>query len=46
MCYDSIILRFAGVFILASLALGNRVSPARYLFEAFVGVNIFGHHPR
>lgn len=36
-----IIRRFAGVFVLASLALGWWVHPAWFLFTAFVGVNLF-----
>ena len=40
MCQDRIIRRFAGVFILASLALGHLVHPAWYLFTAFIGVNL------
>ncbi len=31
----------AGIFILASLALGMWVSPWWYLFTAFVGANLF-----
>lgn len=31
----------AGVFVLASLALGYWVSPYWYLFTAFVGLNLF-----
>lgn len=31
----------AGVFIVASLALGYFVHPAWFLFTAFVGVNLF-----
>ena len=31
----------AGIFVLASLALGWFVSPWWYLFTAFVGVNLF-----
>ena len=31
----------AGLFILASLALGYWVSPWFYLFTAFVGLNLF-----
>jgi hypothetical protein len=31
----------AGLFILASLALGHWVSPWFYLFTAFVGLNLF-----
>ncbi|MGK2961721.1 MAG: YgaP family membrane protein [Gemmatimonadaceae bacterium] len=40
MCNDNIIRRFAGVFILASLALGWFLSPAWFLFTAFVGMNL------
>lgn len=40
MCQDRIIRRFAGVFIVASLALGFWVQPAWYLFTAFVGLNL------
>lgn len=40
MCQDRIIRRFAGVFILASLALGHWVHPAWFLFTAFVGLNL------
>lgn len=40
MCNDRIIRRFAGTFILLSLALGWFVSPAWFLFTAFVGVNL------
>jgi hypothetical protein len=40
MCNDNIIRRFAGVFILASLALGYAVSPMWYWFTAFVGANL------
>jgi len=35
-----LIRRFAGVFVLMSLALGYWVSPYWYLFTAFVGVNL------
>jgi hypothetical protein len=41
MCNEQIIRRFAGVFVLLSLALGYFVHPAWYLFTAFVGVNLF-----
>ncbi|HLV26505.1 MAG TPA: DUF2892 domain-containing protein [Gemmatimonadales bacterium] len=41
MCNDNIIRRFAGTFILISLALGWWVNPAWFLFTAFVGVNLF-----
>lgn len=40
MCPDVIIRRFAGTFILLSLALGYWVSPVWYLFTAFVGLNL------
>ena len=40
MCPDNIIRRFAGVFILASVALGHFVNPAWYYFTAFVGFNL------
>jgi len=40
MCKDVIIRRFAGVFILGSLALGHWVNPAWFLFTAFVGFNL------
>lgn len=36
-----LIRRFAGVFVLASLALGYWVSPYWFLFTAFVGANLF-----
>ena len=40
MCNDLIIRRFAGIFILASLALGWLVNPLWLLFTGFVGVNL------
>jgi hypothetical protein len=40
MCDDRIIRRFAGGFVLLSLALGWWVSPLWFLFTAFVGVNL------
>ncbi len=40
MCNDRIIRRFAGTFVLASLALGWWVHPAWLLFTAFVGLNL------
>jgi hypothetical protein len=40
MCNDTIIRRFAGVFVLLSLALGWWVHPAWFLFTAFVGANL------
>lgn len=41
MCNESIIRRFAGVFVLLSVALGWFVHPAWFLLTAFVGVNLF-----
>ena len=41
MCDDRIIRRFAGVFILGSLALGWWVGSAWLLVTAFVGANLF-----
>jgi hypothetical protein len=40
MCADAIIRRFAGAFILLSVALGVFVSPLWFYFTAFVGVNL------
>lgn len=40
MCDDRVIRRFAGVFVLGSLALGWFVHPAWLLFTAFVGLNL------
>ena len=40
MCDDRIIRRFAGGFVLLSLALGWWVSPLWFLFTAFVGMNL------
>jgi hypothetical protein len=40
MCNDLIIRRFAGIFVLASLALGWLVNPLWFLFTGFVGVNL------
>jgi hypothetical protein len=40
MCPDHIIRRFAGVFILLSIALAMLVDPRWYWFTAFVGVNL------
>jgi hypothetical protein len=40
MCNERVIRRFAGAFILGSLALGWWVSPYGFLFTAFVGVNL------
>ena len=40
MCNDLVIRRFAGIFVLLSLALGYWVHPAWLLFTAFVGLNL------
>jgi hypothetical protein len=40
MCNDKIIRRFAGAFILLSLAAGWWLSPLWLLFTAFVGLNL------
>ena len=40
MCNERLIRRFAGAFVLLSLALGWWVHPAWFLFTAFVGVNL------
>lgn len=40
MCNDRIIRRFAGTFVLLSLALGVWVNPRWLLFTAFVGLNL------
>ncbi len=40
MCSDYATRRFAGVFILVSLALGYWVYSGWFLFTAFVGVNL------
>ncbi len=40
MCDDRLIRRFAGGFVLVSLALGWFVSPYWFLFTAFVGANL------
>ena len=40
MCNDLIIRRFAGTFVILSVALGWFVSPWWYLFTVFVGVNL------
>lgn len=41
MCNDAIIRRFAGVFVMLSVALGWFVNPAWFFFTAFVGFNLF-----
>jgi Protein of unknown function (DUF2892) len=40
MCPPSIILRFAGVFVLLSVAVGVLVTPWALAFTAFVGFNM------
>ncbi|MCC7054382.1 MAG: DUF2892 domain-containing protein [Gemmatimonadaceae bacterium] len=40
MCNDKVIRRFAGTFILLSVALGWFVHPGWYGFTAFVGLNL------
>ncbi len=40
MCSESVIRRMAGLFVMASLALGYWVHPAWFLFTAFVGFNL------
>jgi hypothetical protein len=40
MTRENAIRAIAGTFILASLALGYKVSPYFYLFTAFVGLNL------
>ena len=40
MCPDNVIRRFAGAFILASIALAMLVDARFYWFTAFVGVNL------
>ena len=40
MCNDLVIRRFAGAFVILSVALGWFVSPWWYLFTGFVGVNL------
>jgi len=40
MCNDAVIRRFAGMFLLVSLALATWVSPSWLWFTAFVAVNL------
>lgn len=40
MCNDAVIRRFAGAFILLSVALGTWVNPWWHAFTAFVGFNL------
>ena len=41
MCSDALIRRIAGLFVMASVALGNWVHPGFFFFTAFVGFNLF-----
>lgn len=41
MCNDKIIRRLAGLFVIASVALGYFVHPGFLIFTAFVGFNLF-----
>lgn len=41
MCNDALIRRIAGLFVMASVALGVWVNPTWFLFTAFVGFNLF-----
>lgn len=41
MCRPQILFRFAGLFVLGSVALGLFVHPAWFAFTAFVGFNLF-----
>ena len=40
MCSENVLRRFAGSFVLISVALGVWVHPAWFVFTAFVGVNL------
>lgn len=40
MCAEKLIRRFAGLFVLGSVALGWWVHPAWFAFTAFVGANL------
>ena len=41
MCNDALIRRIAGLFVMASVALGVWVNPAWFIFTVFVGFNLF-----
>lgn len=41
MCHPRILFRIAGLFVMASVALGTFVHPAWLGFTAFVGFNLF-----
>ena len=40
MCAEKLIRRFAGLFVVGSVALGWWVHPAWFAFTAFVGLNL------
>ena len=41
MCSDALIRRIAGLFVMASVALGYWVHPGFFFFTAFVGFTLF-----
>ena len=41
MCNDKVLRRFAGAFVIVSVALGYWVNPVWLLFTVFVGLNLF-----
>lgn len=41
MCDDKVIRRIAGMFVMATVALGFLVHPGWFGFTAFVGLNLF-----
>ena len=41
MCNDALIRRIAGLFVMASVALGVWVNPVWFIFTVFVGFNLF-----
>lgn len=41
MCNDALIRRIAGLFVMASVALGVWVNQSWFIFTAFVGFNLF-----
>jgi DUF2892 family protein len=40
MCNDKVIRRFAGIFVILSVAAGSFISPLWFLFTLFVGANL------
>jgi hypothetical protein len=40
MCNDKVVRRFAGVFVILSVAAGFFISPLWFLFTVFVGANL------